>query len=386
MENECKLNSQLIAYGQPMTLRFLDVRFTYEELREEIDHAFSRVLKSGTYIGGEEVSAFEAEFASYCHVSHCVGVGNGLDALTLALRALGIGRDDEVIVPAHTFIASWLAVTEAGARPVPVDADPDSMGMDIEQVEEAITERTKAIMPVHLYGIPVPMELLKKISQKYGLKLVADAAQAHGARMRGEVIGSMSHVAAFSFYPGKNLGAFGDAGAVATNSANLADRVRELANYGSTAKYVHESKGINSRLDPLQAAVLRAKLTRLQQWNERRREVAAVYEEALSDVTDLKLPRSPIGAEPVWHLYVVRHPRRDDLQKELSRKGIPTALHYPVAIHRSGAFKSEFKGQKFPVAEEISSTCLSLPIGPHLSLEDARLIADRVADSVAALR
>lgn len=368
-----------------MKFQFLDVAFTYRTLRADMDAAYARVMDSGWYIGGAELAAFEAEYADYCGAAHCVGVDNGLNALVLPLKARGIGAGDEVIVPANTFIATWLAVAMAGATPVPVDADPVTMNIDLDQVAAAITPRTKAIMPVHLYGAPVAFANLRALAAQHGLMLIEDAAQAQGAADGGIRTGALGDAAGFSFYPGKNLGAFGDAGAVVTNDADLADRMRTLSNYGSKVKYDHQLAGGNSRLDPLQAAFLRVKLKHLDDWNARRREIAAIYNTQLAGQGDLMLPGVAPGTDPVWHLYVVRHPARDALQKALAERGVPSALHYPIANHHSGAFKAEFAGASFPVTESICATCLSLPIGPHLSVQDAEEIAGILRDCVAEL-
>ncbi len=361
-----------------MKYQFLDVGFTYRSLKEEMDAAVRGVLDSGIYIGGEPVAAFETAFADYCGANHCVGVGNGLDALVLALRAYGIGAGDEVIVPANTFIATWIAVAQVGATPVPVDADPATMNIDLAAIPAAITDRTKAIMPVHLYGAPVPHETLQDLARQHGLVLIEDAAQAHGAQVGKARTGTLGHVAGFSFYPGKNLGAFGDGGAVVTDNAELADRIRMLGNYGSREKYNHESVGYNSRLDPLQAAMLSVKLPMMDAWNAQRRRIASIYSAALDGAPGLTLPSVAEGTEPVWHLYVLRHPRRDALKEALAARGVATGMHYPIANHRSGAFADSFASASFPVTEEICQTCLSLPIGPHLSEDDARAVADLV--------
>lgn len=365
--------------------RFLDVRFTYDTLKSEMDAAYSGLMDSGMYIGGDAVATFEAEFATYCGARHCVGVGNGLDALVLSLRARDIGPGDEVIVPANTFIATWLAVVQAGARPVPVDADPDTMNIDLERVEAAITEHTRAIMPVHLYGAPVPCTGLRALAEAHDLVLIEDAAQAHGGRDGNRMVGGLGHVAGFSFYPGKNLGAFGDGGAVVTDDGDLADAVRMLGNYGARVKYQHETAGGNSRLDPLQAAFLSVKLRHLDEWTARRRDIADVYSAVLADVPGLRVPKLSPDVQSSWHLYVLRHPRRDDLMAALAERGVPTALHYPEAIHHSGAFVADYGAMSFPVTEEICATCLSLPIGPHLTLEDATEIAGIVAQTVKTL-
>ncbi len=289
-----------------MKVPFLDLSSPYTELKEELDAAYLRVMGSGWYILGREVQAFEEEFAAYCGAEHCVGVGNGLEALHLILRAYGIGEGDEVIVPANTYIATWLAASYAGARPVPVEPDERTYNLDAGLVEAAITPRTRAIIAVHLYGQPADMDPINEVASRYGLKVIEDAAQAHGARYKGRPAGALGDAAGFSFYPGKNLGAVGDGGAVVTDDAVLADGVRVLRNYGSRVKYHNEVRGFNSRLDELQAALLRVKLTRLDEWNARRKALAARYAEALRGVPDLTLPSEPEWAEPVWHLFVAR--------------------------------------------------------------------------------
>lgn len=364
------------------TLQFLDVGFTYRSLQAETDAAMAAVMASGQYIGGAALEGFEAEFAAYCGTRHCIGVGNGLEALILPLRARGIGPGDEVIVPAHTFIATWLAVSQTGATPVPVDADPQTMNLDLSRVEAALSPRSRAILPVHLYGAPVPMAGLRALAEAEDLFLLEDAAQAHGAREGNRRSGSLGHAAGFSFYPGKNLGAFGDGGAVLTGDEELAEAIRRLANYGARQKYHHDGPGGNSRLDPLQAAALSVKLRVLDDWNAQRRAIAAVYDRHLAGLPGLQLPEIAPGTEAVWHLYVIRHPRRDALQAALQAAGVPTALHYPIPNHQSGAYRADFGHLAFPVTEAISASCLSLPIGPHLSLADAEAVAARVAECV----
>ncbi|MFC7704768.1 DegT/DnrJ/EryC1/StrS family aminotransferase [Plastorhodobacter daqingensis] len=364
---------------------FLDVGFTYRSLKADLDAAHARVMDSGIYIGGPELEQFEQAFARACGASHCVGLGNGLEALVLPLRARGIGPGDEVIVPAHTFIATWLAVAQTGAVPVPVDADPATMNLDPALVEAAITERTRAILPVHLYGAPVSMAPLRRLATAHGLFLLEDAAQAHGGQEDGRTVGNLGDAAGFSFYPGKNLGAFGDGGALVTNDGDLAERVRMLANYGARQKYHHDLAGGNSRLDPLQAAFLNVKLRALPGWTQRRQDIAARYLDRLADVPGLRLPAVAEGTTPVWHLFVIRHPQRDALMKALEASGVPAALHYPVPNHHSGAFRDSHGHLSFPVTEAICATCLSLPIGPHLSLEDAEDIAARVTGAVRGL-
>ncbi|MFN4131180.1 MAG: DegT/DnrJ/EryC1/StrS family aminotransferase [Paracoccaceae bacterium] len=361
---------------------FLDVGYTYRALQDDMDAAYRAVMESGYYIGGAAVDRFESAYAAWCGVRHCISIGNGLEALILPLRARGIGPGDEVIVPANTFIATWLAVSQTGATVVPVDADPATMNIDLDGVARAITPRTKAIIPVHLYGAPVPMAGLRDLARAQDLFVLEDAAQAHGGMDGDRKVGSLGHAAAFSFYPGKNLGAFGDGGALVTDDDALAEAVRMLGNYGSKVKYHHDLPGGNSRLDPLQAAFLSVKLKHIDAWTARRREIAAVYDAALAGLPDLRLPQVAAGTAPVWHLYVARHPRRDALQAALATLGVPTALHYPVPNHHSGAYRAAFGHLSLPVTEEICATCLSLPIGPHLSAADATDIAARVGQAL----
>lgn len=334
-------------------------------------------MNSGWYILGEELEAFESEFAEYCGARYCVGVGNGLDALHLILRAYGIGPGDEVIVPAHTFIATWLAVTYSGAKPVPVETRDDAAyTISPELIEAAITPKTRAIIPVHLYGRPADMVPIKHVAAKHGLRVIEDAAQAHGARYQGCRAGSLGDAAAFSFYPAKNLGAFGDGGAITTSDAELAAQLRSLRNYGSSAKYVHDLLGLNSRLDPLQAAMLRIKLRHLDDWNARRLSRAECYRQRLTG-TKVLLPASDDGFESVFHLFVVRTPHRDKLQTSLKEVGIETLIHYPIPPHKQGAYGS-MRGHVLPVAERLSNEVLSLPMGPHLSTGEVEEVAYHV--------
>lgn len=361
-----------------MNIPFLDLHAAYLELKNPIDEAISRVLDSGWYILGKEVDAFELEWAAYCEAREAVGVANGLDALHLALRALGIGAGDEVIVPSNTYIASWLAVSQCGAVPVPVEPDHQTYNLDPVKIEAAITSRTKAIMPVHLYGQPADLDSILVIARKHGLRLVEDAAQAHGARYKGRRIGAHGDVVAWSFYPGKNLGAFGDGGAITTNDLEIADRIRVLRNYGSRVKYVNEVQGYNSRLDPLHAAALRVKLKYLDNWNKRRADIAAAYREGLAD-SGLTLPHVPEWADPSWHLFVVCHQEREALQASLLNAGIGTLIHYPIPPHLQEAYEGDkyIRGHH-PIAERIASQCLSLPIGPHLRASDAATVVKYV--------
>jgi dTDP-4-amino-4,6-dideoxygalactose transaminase len=362
-----------------MKVPFLELKPAYNELRDELDAAYHRVMDSGWYLLGNEIESFETGFAKYCEAGHCVAVGNGLDALHLILRAYDIGAGDEVIVPTNTFIATWLAVSYAGATPVPVEPDLKTFNLDPKRIEAAITPKTKAIMPVHLYGQPADMDPIISIARKHGLKVIEDNAQAQGARYKDRRTGSLGDAAGNSFYPGKNLGAFSDAGAVTTNDGELAGRIRTLRNYGSKKKYYNDVKGFNSRLDELQAAFLRVKLKKLDEWNDRRRNVAALYMTELGGAANLALPFVPEWAEPVWHLFVVRHPKRDALQQKLAAADIGTLIHYPVPAHLSGAYADgTWKRHDFPIAEELAGTVLSLPIGPHLLNEQIRFVATEV--------
>ena len=353
-----------------MTIPFLELRPTYLELKDEFDFAWHRVMASGWYLLGDELESFEQEYAAYCGAKYCIGVGSGVDALHLALRSYEIGLGDEVIVPSNTFIATWLAVTFAGAAPVPVEPDPKTFNLDPERVAAAITPHTRAIIPVHLYGQPADMDPIIAIAEKHGLKVLEDTAQAHGACYKGRRAGSLGHAAAHSFYPSKNLGAFSDGGAVTTDDASLVDKLRELRNYGSKVKYHHERIGINSRLDELQSAFLRIKLAKLDEWNARRQTIAEYYLNELQGLPDVVLSFVPPDMDPVWHLFVVRHPRRDELQRHLAEAGVGTLIHYPVPPHLSGAYSDlgQRKGA-YPIAEDLSRTVLSLPIGPHLNRE-----------------
>lgn len=362
-----------------MRVPFLDLKATYMELKDELDSAYRRVMDSGWYILGDEVAAFEAEFAAYLGVKHCIGVGNGLEALHLILRAYDIGAGDEVIVPANTYIATWLAVSYAGAVPVPVEPDPSTRNIDPAKIEAAISPRTRAIMPVHLYGMPADMDPIREIASRYNLKIIEDAAQAHGAAYKGRKAGSLGDAAGWSFYPSKNLGAFGDGGAITTSEDELADRVRTLRNYGSRVKYLNEVKGFNSRLDPLQAAFLRVKLKYLDAWNARRASLAREYYEQWKEIPELELPNVPEWADPCWHLFVIRHPRRDALQKHLQEHWVDTLIHYPIPPYCSGAYQdAPFAKRDFPISDVLADTVLSLPIGPHLSKTEQKQVVDAV--------
>lgn len=357
---------------------FLDLTSGYLELQDEIDAAVRRVAESGWYIGGPEVEDFEHSFAAYCEARHCAGVGNGLDALHLALKAMNVGPGDEVIVASNTFIATLLAVSMVGATPVLVEPDPATHNLDPQRIEAAITPQTKVILPTHLYGQPADLDPILDIARTYGLLVLEDAAQAHGARYKGRRIGAHGHAVAWSFYPGKNLGALGDGGAVTTNDPELADRVRMLGNYGSQQKYVNEVRGVNSRLDPLQAAILAVKLRHLDRWSAHRQAIAAFYLDSLA-VTSLTLPYVPDWAEPAWHLFVVQTPYRTETITTLAERGIQTLVHYPIPPHRQQAYADlELAKGSFPIAERLADQVLSLPIGPHLTMKQA----DRVVGAL----
>lgn len=369
-----------------MNVPLLDLRSVFKELQEELDGAYRRVMQRGWFILGEEVAAFESEFAAFCGTRHCVAVGNGLEALHLILRGCGIAAGDEVLVPSNTFIATWLAVSFAGATPVPVEPDPRTYNMAPEAIERAITERTRAIIPVHLYGQPADMDPIQMIATRYGIKVIEDAAQAHGARYKGRRTGSLGLAGGFSFYPGKNLGALGDGGAITTNDDELAAKLRALRNYGSESKYQHEIKGVNSRLDELQAAFLRAKLRCLDEWNQRRRVAALGYLRSLAG-TDLVLPFVPAWAEPVWHLFVVRTGNRDTLRGLLAEQGIGTGVHYPVPPHLQAAYAElELRPGSLPIAEQLSGEILSIPMGPHLEREQQEFVVQTLSKIAASAR
>lgn len=377
---------------------FLNLRESYLELSSEIDHVIKKVLKSGKYILGEELSCFESEWAEYCGAKYAVGVGNGLDALYLSLLALDIGPGDEVIVPTNTYIATWLAVSRCGAIPVPVEPNELTYNIDVNKIESAITSRTKALVPVHLYGQPCDLDVILDLSKKYNLHTIEDAAQSHGARYKDKRIGSHGDIVTWSFYPGKNLGAFGDAGAITTNNEDFANRIKLLRNYGSKNKYVHEVSGFNSRLDPLQAAVLRVKLKHLDSWNTRRSEIAKKY---LTNFTrkpvqsirigngsccppnallnGLVLPVALEFCNPVWHLFVVRHENRDSIIKLLNDNNIETLIHYPIPPHKQSAYNNlHFAQDSFPIAERISKEMISLPIGPQMNLKSVDIITNLI--------
>jgi len=362
-----------------MKVPFFKVKSTYFELKTELDAAYSRILDSGQYILGQEVEEFETEFAAFCGAKNCVAVANGLEALELILKAYNIGVGDEVIVPANTYIATWLAVSNTGAQPIPVEPNDRTYNINPELIEQAITPRVKAIIAVHLYGQPAELNAIKIIAQKHGIPVIEDAAQAHGAYYNKTMAGVLADAAAFSFYPTKNLGAFGDAGAVVTKDASLADTIRLLRNYGSKRKYQNQIKGGNSRLDPLQAGFLRVKLKYLVEWNNRRKEVAEAYYSMLEATKGIVLPFVAELAEPCWHQFVIRCQLRDEMRKKLEEAGIETMIHYPIPPHLSTAYAEfGFKKGDFPVTEEIADTAISLPINPQLRKDQQEFVAETI--------
>jgi dTDP-4-amino-4,6-dideoxygalactose transaminase len=368
-----------------MKIPFLDLKAINLAQADELEDAFHRVLYSGWYVLGKEVERFEAAFSAYCGTTRTVGVANGLDAIFLILKAYGIGPGDEVIVPSNTYIATWLAVSHCGATPVPVEPLASSYNIDPDRIAAAITSRTKAVIAVHLYGQPADMDPINAVAKRHGLKVIEDAAQAHGALYKGRRCGALGDAAAFSFYPGKNLGALGDGGAVCTSDAELAQVIRSDRNYGSAVKYHNERQGYNSRLDELQAALLSKKLVKLDAFNRQRSAIAACYNERLAGLPGLVLPQVPEWADPVWHLYVVRHPRRDLLASKLADAGIGTMVHYPVPPHRQPAYADLGCAEGgLPVSEAMHREVLSLPIGPTMTLEQAGEVADAMRLALAA--
>ena len=353
---------------------FLDLGAINQVIRPLLNEAYIRVMDSGWYIMGPELTLFEQEFAKYSEVKHCIGVGNGLEALHMLLQAYGIGPGDEVIVPSNTFIATWLAVSQCGATPVAVEPNMNTHNIDSTLIVNAITKKTKAIMPVHLYGQPADMDEIKKIAEQYNLIVIEDAAQSQGAIYKGKKAGSLGHAAATSFYPGKNLGALGDGGAVLTNDDEVADKVKQLRNYGSKIKYHHTYAGSNSRLDEMQAAFLRAKLSVLDDWNNKRRAVANTYSNLLEN-SNLIVPFVPDFTDPVWHLYVIRNPKRDELKSYLQSKGVETVIHYPIPPHKQLCYSS-YNNVNLPIAEQLSNEVLSLPISSVMTTTDIEYVVD----------
>jgi dTDP-4-amino-4,6-dideoxygalactose transaminase len=364
----------------------LDLRAQYASIQGAIDDAIADVIARSAFIRSADVDRFEREFAEYCEAEACAAVGNGTDALYLALRALGVGAGDEVVTVAHTFIATSEAITQCGARPVFVDIREDTMLLDPEKLEAAITPRTKAIIPVHLYGQPCEMDEILSVAHRHSLKVVEDAAQAHGARWRGRRVGTIGDVGCFSFYPGKNLGAYGDGGAIVANDRSLIDTIRMLANHGRHSKYIHTCEGVNSRLDGLQAAVLRVKLRHLDAWNAARRRIAERYVSALA-TSPLELPTVRPECEPVWHLFVVRTADRDRLQAQLKENGIETGVHYPCPLHLQPAYQHlGLSAGDLPVTERVAARILSLPIFPEMTEPQADRVVTAVKDALAVER
>lgn len=363
-----------------MNIPFLSFDFQHLPLREEILAAIAQVYDAQWYVLGQQVQEFEAAYGLFSGTSHCVGVANGLDSLHLALRALGIGPGDEVLVPSNTYIATWLAVSHVGATPVPVEPDPFTYNLDPARLKAAVTQRTRAVMPVHLYGQACEMQAIMAVAQRHGLLVVEDNAQAQGATAHGRPTGSFGQANATSFYPGKNLGALGDAGAITTNDEALAQELRRLRNYGSTQKYYNEIIGYNSRLDELQAAVLLVKLRYLQQWTQQRQQIAAWYQQQLAGISGLQLPQTAVGSTHVYHLYVIRTAQRDALQQYLAAAGIATLIHYPIPPHLQLAYRSlGYQAGALPIAEELAATCLSLPLWPGMTEEHVGVVAAAIA-------
>lgn len=369
-----------------MSIPFLDLKAINLSQQEDIEQAMRRVLHSGWYVLGKEVDAFEQAFAAYCGTKHAIGVANGLDAIFLLLKAYGVGPGDEVIVPSNTYIATWLAASHCGATPVPVEPVEGTYNLDPARVAAAITPRTRAIIPVHLYGQVADMDPLMALAKQHNLKVIEDGAQAHGALYHGRKAGALGHAAAFSFYPGKNLGALGDAGGITTDDDALAQKLRTLRNYGSQKKYHNEVAGFNSRLDELQAAVLSAKLPALDAQNSARAAIAAVYDEGLAGIAGLRLPEVAAWATPVWHLYVVRHAKRDQLAARLAEAGVGTLVHYPLPPHLQPAYAELGLAEgALPIAEAIHREVLSLPMGPTMTVAEAQQVVAAVRAAVAAL-
>jgi dTDP-4-amino-4,6-dideoxygalactose transaminase len=367
--------------SRAMQVPFVDLKAQYAALKTEIDAAVQDVMSRAAFILGDEVEAFEREFAAALGSRHLIGVASGTDALHLALRALGVGPGDEVVTVPNTYIATVLAITFTGAKPVFVDADERTFQMNVSKLSAAIGSKTKAVIPVHLTGAAVPMDAVIEVASEAGIEVVEDAAQAHLARWRGRAVGTIGRLGAFSFYPGKNLGAYGDGGAVATDDDDLAANLRMLRNMGQPAKYDHRVVGWNSRLDGLQAAVLRVKLPHLEEWNEARRRAAVLYDELLAGTGDVRTPEVPEGATPIYHLYMIRTARRDGLARHLGERGVATGIHYPVPVHLTPAYANlGYSRGDFPVAERLADEVLSLPMYPEITKEAARYVAGAVRD------
>jgi len=358
-----------------MNVPFVDLKRQYDSIKDEVNTKINEVLQNTHFILGENSDAFEKEFANYCGVKYGVGVASGSDALTLNLKALGVNKGDEVITVPNTFIATVDAISRNGAKPVFVDIDPETYNIDVAEIEEKITDKTKAIIPVHLYGQPADMDEIIKIAKKYDLKIIEDACQAHGAEYKGKKVGSLSDVGCFSFYPAKNLGAYGDGGMVVTNNEQIAERIKMLRNYGQSKKYYHDFIGYNSRLDEIQAAVLRVKLRYLDEWNDKRREHAKLYNDLLENVSGIETPTEKEFVKHVYHLYVIRCKNRNELQNYLSSKGVSTGIHYPIPVHLQKAYKHlEYKEGDFPITEKYAKEILSLPMFPELTDEEIEVV------------
>jgi len=374
------MSTQMLMHSKQPQVPFVDLAAQYRTIEEEIKEATSRVIQQTDFILGREVSLFEEEFAAFCEAKHTVGVDSGTSALELALRAFEIGPGDEVITAANSFIASALAISHVGATPILVDVAPNTYTVDVSAIERAITPRTKAVLPVHLYGHPADMDPIRQLADKHGLVIIEDACQAHGTRYKGKRAGSLGHAAAFSFYPGKNLGAYGDGGAVVTNDLKVAKRLEMLRNYGQKEKYQHLFRGYNRRLDTLQAAVLRVKLKYLEKWNAARRRNAALYHQFLDDC-NVALPSETGDAESVWHLYVIRAEQRDALKEHLVSRGINAGIHYPIPIHLQPAYRDlGHKRGDFPVTESCAEQVLSLPMYAEITREQIGYVAKTIRD------
>lgn len=353
-------------------VKFLDLKSGYDELKSEIDKSINESLTNDSYILGNALSDFEENYAKYCNVKHCIGVGNGLDALFIGLKALGIKRGDEVIVPSHTFIATWLAVSLCDAKPVPVEIDKETYNINPDLIKAKISPKTKAIIVVHLYGQAAELSEIGAIAKEYSIPLVEDSAQAHGVKYKNKSVGFNSAFVAWSFYPGKNLGCFGDGGAITTNNEELAKNVNKLRNYGSEKKYFHSKIGLNSRLDTIQAGILNIKLKYLDEWNSRRNKIAEKYSSGIKNQL-LTLPKRSKNSTHVWHLYVLKTKYRDKLQTFLRAKGIETLIHYPLPLHKQKAYNLDIE---LPIAQELADTVLSIPIGPHMNNKDVSYVID----------
>ncbi len=364
-----------------MKVPFLDLKIQYKQIENEVLPMITEAMSNGAFIGGEQVSGFETEFAEFCESRYCVGVNSGTDALRFALMAVGVGQGDEVITVPNTFIATTEAISQVGAKPVFVDINTDNCNIDVSKIEEKISEKTKAIIPIHLYGQPADMDPILEMAQKAGLEVIEDACQAHGARYKNRKAGSMGAVGCFSFYPGKNLGAFGEGGAIVTQDENIAKKISVIRDHGQQKKYFHDMEGYNGRLDAIQAGVLRIKLRRLDEWNQSRRKNAAYYTELLSGIPSVTLLKEAEFSSSVYHLYVVLVDDRDGLQKYLGEKGIATGLHYPLPLHLQKAYTHlDYKKGDFPVTEHIADRLLSLPMFPELTREQIEYVADSIKE------